>query len=160
LIGERRLQRAGDDNPLLRSGLVLTGANALGESSSSAALMDDGWVTAEEISLMQLQGTELVVLSACETGLGDVQVGEGVYGLRRAFLNAGARTLISTLFKVPSRQSAEIMGQFYDGLKEGKKGKLESLHDAQLWAINRRREQGGAAHPFFWAGFVLVGDPN
>ena len=121
--------------------------------------MDDGWVTAEEIAMMDLQGTELVVLSACGSGLGKVSAGEGVDGLRRAFQNAGARTIISTLFKVPDKESAQMMKRFYEGLKAGK-GKLESLHEAQLSVIAERRKKEGTAHPFFWASFVLLGDPN
>ena len=159
----------GTENPLLRSGLVLAGANALGERSGPAnapgeqadakPTVDDGWVTAEEIALMDLRGTELVVLSACETGLGRVKIGEGVYGLRRAFLYAGARTLVTSLFAVPDEQTRELMGRFYGALKAGR-GKLEALHGAQLELLRQRRAAGGAAHPFFWASFVLVGDPE
>ena len=116
-------------------------------------------MTAEEIALMDLQGTELVVLSACGSGLGAVSAGEGVYGLRRAFQNAGAQTIISTLFEVPDKDSGQIMRGFYEGLKQ-KKGKLEALHEAQLRMIKGRRKTEGAAHPFFWASFVLTGDPN
>ena len=159
----------GTENPLLRSGLVLAGANALGERAGPAnapgeqadaePTVDDGWVTAEEIALMDLRGTELVVLSACETGLGRVKIGEGVYGLRRAFLYAGARTLVTSLFAVPDEQTRELMGRFYGALKAGQ-GKLEALHGAQLELLRQRRAAGGAAHPFFWASFVLVGDPE
>ena len=101
----------------------------------------------------------MVVLSACETGQGDVRNGEGVYGLRRSFQLAGAQTIVMTLFKVPDAQSAQIMKGFYEGLK-AQEGKLKALHEAQLEVIRKRREEGGAAHPFFWAGFVLAGDPN
>jgi len=156
ILGQKLLQRT--ENPLLSSGLVLAGANTIGQNSNPAGL-DDGWVTAEEIAMMDLQGTELVVLSACGTGLGKVSAGEGVYGLRRAFQNAGARTIISTLFKVPDKESAQMMKMFYEGLKAGK-GKLESLHEAQLGVIAERRKKEGTAHPFFWASFVLSGDPN
>ena len=159
----------GTENPLLRSGLVLAGANALderagpanapGAQADAAPTVEDGWVTAEEIALMDLRGTELVVLSACETGLGRVKIGEGVYGLRRAFLYAGARTLVTSLFEVPDEQTRELMGRFYGALKAGQ-AKLEALHGAQLELLRQRRAAGGAAHPFFWASFVLVGDPE
>jgi CHAT domain-containing protein len=154
--GQTRLRLM--ENPLLRSGIVLAGANALGEDGAPSGL-DDGWVTAEEIALMDLRGTELVVLSACETGLGDIKTGEGVYGLRRAFIYAGARTLVTSLFKVPDEQTRQMMQRFYGGLKAGK-GKLASLREAQLEMIRQRRQDHGAAHPFFWAAFVLVGDPD
>jgi CHAT domain-containing protein/Flp pilus assembly protein TadD len=155
VVGISLLERTG--NPLLQSGLVLAGANTLGEKQ--AQQVDDGWVTAEEIGLMELQGTELVVLSACGSGLGAVSAGEGVYGLRRAFQQAGAQTIISTLFEVPDKEAGQIMRSFYEGLKN-RKGKLEALHEAQLQMIEDRRKEDGAAHPFFWASFVLTGDPH
>jgi CHAT domain-containing protein len=152
--GLARLRKV--SNPLLRSGVVLAGANRLGEEGARG---EDGWVTAEEISLMDLRGTELVVLSACETGLGDVKAGEGVFGLRRAFFFAGARTLVSSLFEVPDTQTREMMQTFYGGMKSGK-SKLDALRDAQLAMIQKRRKSEQAAHPFFWASFVLIGDPR
>ena len=105
---------------------------------------------------MNLQGTELVVLSACETGLGDIETGEGVHGLRRAFAYAGVETLVTSLFKVPDEETRALMSSFYAGLKNGS-DKLASLHEAQLDMIASRRAQFGAAHPFFWAGFIAVG---
>jgi CHAT domain-containing protein len=106
---------------------------------------------------MDLRGTELVVLSACETGLGDVRTGEGVYGLRRAFQLAGARSVVSTLFKVPDRNARDLMRNFYGALKSGM-SELSALHDTQLEAVRRLRARpSNAAHPFFWAGFVLTG---
>jgi CHAT domain-containing protein/Flp pilus assembly protein TadD len=146
------------DNPLLRSGIVLAGANTIGDKEA-AGRVEDGWVTAEEIALLNLRGTELVVLSACQTGLGDVKSGEGVFGLRRAFLFAGARTLVTSLFEVPDKDTRDLMGLFYRGLKSGQ-GKLAALHAAQRELLQKRRQAGGAAHPFFWASFVMVGDPD
>ena len=150
------------ENPFLRSGLVLAGANRLNEAKAGNdkdQQTDDGWVTAEEISSLDLRGTELVVLSACESGLGDVKCGEGVYGLRRAFLQAGAQTLITSLLKVPDVPTRELMGKFYGYLAQGK-GKLESLHQAQFDTIKERRAVNACAHPFFWASFVLVGEAS
>ena len=109
-----RLRRM--DNPLLRSGIVLAGANTVGDREGTGPV-EDGWVTAEEIALLNLHGTDLVVLSACQTGLGDVRTGEGVYGLRRAFLYAGARTLVTSLFEVPDKETSELMARFYRGLR-------------------------------------------
>src|SRR5205823_1142275 len=106
------------DNPLLRSGIVLAGANTIGDKET-AARVEDGWVTAEEIALLNLRGTELVVLSACQTGLGDVKSGEGVFGLRRAFLYAGAETLVTSLFEVPDSETRALMTRFYTGLRAG-----------------------------------------
>jgi CHAT domain-containing protein len=145
------------DNPLLRSGIVLAGANTIGDKDKTMKV-EDGWVTAEEIALVNLRGTELVVLSACQTGLGDLKSGEGVSGLRWAFLYAGARTLVTSLFEVPDTETRDLMKHFYGRLKTH--GKLEALHGAQLALIQQRRESHRAAHPFFWASFVLVGDPK
>lgn len=150
----RRLRQ--DANPLLRSGIVLAGANTLGEKGAVKGV-EDGWVTAEEIALLNLRGTELVVLSACQTGLGDIKTGEGVFGLRRAFLFAGAQSLLTSLFEVPDTETRELMKRFYQGLRDGR-GKLASLHAAQHDLIGQRRQANGAAHPFFWASFILVGD--
>ncbi len=149
----------GTEDPLLRSGLVFAGANLAGAPETGAAQVGDGWVTAEEVSLMELRGTELVVLSACNTGLGDVKVGDGVQGLQRAFLLAGARSLIMSLYSVPDKESHEMMRDFYGSLKAGE-SKSSALHKAQVKMIEQRRKQSGAAHPFFWASFVLLGDPN
>jgi CHAT domain-containing protein len=143
-------------NPLLRSGIVLAGANAAGNTSRSSE--HSGLVTAEEIALMNLRATELVVLSACESGLGNVRIGEGVYGLRHAFLYAGARTLVTSLFEVPDVETRELMRRFYQGLGAGR-GKLEALNEAQLEMLRNRRKEKGAAHPFYWASFIVVGDP-
>lgn len=147
------------ENPLLRSGIILAGANRPQEQNSSDTRVDDGWATAEEIGMLDLTGTELVVLSACETGLGDVRTGEGVSGLRRAFLHAGARTLVTSLYKVPDDATQELMGRFYERLASGAT-KQAALRDAQLATIAARRKEFGAAHPFFWASFVLVGSPD
>jgi len=146
-----RLRR--EDNPLYRSGIVLSGANSGGDESS-----DDGWVTAEEVAMLDLEGTELVVLSACETGLADVRTGENVSGLRRAFLHAGARSLVSSLFKVPDLATHELMTEFYANLRD--QDPCDALHEAQRAFIAAREKQYGAAHPFFWGGFVFVGVPQ
>jgi CHAT domain-containing protein len=153
-LDERLARIRGTENPLLRSGLVLAGANAAGPESDAAGV-EDGWVTAEEIGLLNLRGTELVVLSACETGLGDMRLGEGVSGLRRAFRYAGARTLVMSLFPVDDRATQELMGRFYRNLRAGR-GRLEALRGAQF-EMMRRKE---SASPFYWASFVLVGDPD
>lgn len=109
--------------------------------------------------MLDLRGTELVVLSACESGLGDIRLGEGVSGLRRAFRYAGARTVIMSLFQVDDQATQVLMGRFYEGLKMGL-GKLEALRQAQLGVMRERRERTGSDQPFYWASFVLVGDPN
>jgi CHAT domain-containing protein/Flp pilus assembly protein TadD len=144
-------------NPLLRSGIVLAGANKLGENGMRLD-GNDGWLTAEEIAAMDLRGTELVVLSACETGLGDIRSGQGVYGLRHAFIYAGAQALLTSLFEVPDVQTRDMMKRFYESLKANP-SKINALHQAQLEMIRQRRKEHEAAHPFFWASFVLVGDP-
>jgi hypothetical protein len=101
-----------DENPLLLSGLFFAGANLHGEGSDDAGA-EDGILTAYEVSALDLEGTELVVLSACETGLGEVAEGEGVYGLRLAFQMAGARTVVSALWPVSDEATAVMMGQLY-----------------------------------------------
>ena len=136
------------------SGIVLAGANREAKSGE-----EDGILSALEVSEMDLSKVELAVLSACQTGLGDVKTGEGVFGLRRAFLFAGARTLVTSLFEVPDKDTRDLMLRFYSGLKSGQ-GKLAALHAAQRQLLQLRRQAGGAAHPFFWASFVMVGGPD
>jgi CHAT domain-containing protein len=135
---------------------VLTGANGLTDPAGRPAATDDGWLTAEEVAQMNLRGTELVVLSACESGLGEVQSGEGVFGLRRAFLYAGTESLVVSLFKVPDAETRELMKVFYGRLKGGA-APADALHDAKCEVLARRRQTNKAAHPFFWASFVPVG---
>lgn len=109
----------------------MAGANAWlrGEGTSEEA--EDGLLTAEDVTGLDLLDAELVLLSACETGLGQVHVGEGVFGLRRAFVLAGAKTLVMSLWKVPDEQTRELMGDFYKRLLAGQ-GRAEALREAQL----------------------------
>ncbi len=134
---------AGHENPMLRSGLALAGANTfLRERRSVSDEMEDGLLTAEDVAGIDLLNTELVFLSACETGLGDVQVGEGVFGLRRAFVIAGARTLIMTLWKVSDLATAILVDHFYDRLLAGTpKGKAlrQAQHDLRTVHLGKLR---------------------
>ncbi len=141
-------------NPLLRSGIILAGANNIGNQERKS--VEDGWVTAEEITQMDLAGTRLVVLSACESGLGDIKSGQSVRGLRQAFQVAGAQNLVSSLYLVPDQETREAMQHFYAGLSSGN-DVGQALHEAQLKLIQDRRAEHGAAHPFFWASLIHVG---
>ena len=140
-------------NPLLLSGLALAGANLRRDPHVAA---DDGILTAEEIATLQLRGSELIVLSACETGLGSVAEGEGVFGLRRALAVAGARNLIMSLWSVEDRSARELMDGFYANYLGRDQSAAESLRSAQLGLLEQRRKQRQSTHPYFWAGFVLT----
>lgn len=135
------------ENPLLRSGLALAGANVLDGDGG-----EDGVLTALEAAGLDLRGTELIVLSACETGVGEVQSGEGVYGLRRALVLAGAESQLMSLWKVNDDATRELMVGFYKKLQAGA-GRSEALRQVQLKLLGD--EEYG--HPYFWAGFIMSG---
>ncbi len=136
------------ENPLLLSGLALAGANQLSDGHG-----DDGILTALEASSLDLHGTKLVVLSACETGIGEVQNGEGVYGLRRALVLAGAESALISLWKVDDEATRALMVDFYKGMEVGK-SRADAIRDVQLNLMKIE----GYQHPFFWAAFILSGD--
>jgi CHAT domain-containing protein/uncharacterized protein HemY len=136
-----------NENPLLRSGLALAGANRRTDEA------DDGILTALEASGLNLWGTKLVVLSACDTGVGEVKNGEGVYGLRRAFVLAGAESTVMSLWSVSDYATRELMKNFYKNLKSGM-GRGESLRQVQLQML----KQKGRTHPFYWAAFIESGE--
>jgi len=136
-------------NPLLRSGLLFAGANRAWTNDDILPGIEDGILTAEEISHLDLSKTKLVVLSACDTGLGEVQNSEGVFGLQRAFKLAGAETLVMSLWKVDDKTTSQFMLAFYRNLLAGK-GKLESFRIAQ----KQIREQ--QKNPYYWAAFVMM----
>lgn len=166
-----------DRNPLLLAGLVLAGANrTLDRDVMDRALGRDGILTGEEILDLPMQKTDLVVLSACETGLGRVAGGEGAFGLQRACTLAGAKTVVASLWKVDDAATKALMAEFYHNLWDKKLGKLESLRQAQIkmmttydpesHAFRSSRGLGQSDEsqsntnlsPFYWAAFSLSGD--
>lgn len=163
-------------NPLLLSGIVLAGANVPSATDGDGLpIGDDEILTAEEVAELDLNATELVVLSACETGLGQRMAGgEGVFGLQRAFALAGARTTMSSLWKVDDAATRALMVEFYRNLWERKLGKLDALTAAQRKMLADYDPRQGTfqsrgaeptdqastsgSSPFYWGAFVLSGD--
>ncbi len=139
------------ENPLLRSGIFLAGANRVWDNAPPVEGISDGVVTAYDVAHMDLSRTELVVLSACETGLGEIMAGEGVFGLRRAFRAAGAKAVIMSLWQVPDGRTQELMKLFYEYWLDRKMGKAEALNAAQR-AMAERYDS------YDWGAFVLVGE--
>ncbi|HEY9285181.1 MAG TPA: CHAT domain-containing protein, partial [Pyrinomonadaceae bacterium] len=156
------------ENPLLRSGLALEGANLRRGTNG-----EDGILTALEAAGLDLWGTKLVALSACETGVGEVRTGEGVYGLRRALVLAGAESQVMSLWKVSDDATRDLMVAYYKRLAAGE-GRTEALRQVQLEML-RGKSQAGAGgarglggqlggrgadrgHPYFWAAFIQSGD--
>ena len=158
--------------PGLLSGLVLAGANRPPEPDQ-----DDGILTASEVENLDLRGVRLAVLSACETGLGEVAGGEGLLGLQRAFQVAGAQCVVASLWEVGDNTTSALMGRFYKNLlkkpeqQEQPMSTLDALRQAQLWMLLENRDRGmirtdppqptnelKRASPRHWAAFVLSGD--
>jgi CHAT domain-containing protein len=136
------------DDPMLRSGLLLAGANNSWRKTNNETNADDGILTAKEIANLDLSNCKLVVLSACETGLGQINGSEGVFGLQRAFKMAGVQNIIMSLWKVPDAQTAELFENFYAACFSGK-----SIQEAFSEAQNKMKEKYS---PYYWAGFVLL----
>lgn len=146
--------RAGDVT-LRLAGLALAGANRRGAAPCST---DDGILTAEEIALLDLDGVEWAVLSACESGAGTVATGEGVLGLRRAFLIAGARSVIMSLWAVDDAAARAWMNVLYRARLERRLSTAGAVREAGLQVLQTRRLHGLSTHPFYWGGFVAAGD--
>jgi CHAT domain-containing protein len=144
------------DNPLLRCGLAMAGANTYLTRRDRAVVVDDGILNGEDISSLDLRGTELVVLSACETGLGKIHAGEGVLGLVRAFLLAGAQAVVATLWPIPDLATHLLIEHFYRAL-------AVTAAPAEALALAQLATRSVHADPVDWAGFVCYeahhGDP-
>ena len=140
------------DNPLLRAGLAFAGINTNAQFLGDIDTANDGVLTALEVLSLNLSGTRLVVLSACETGLGEIHEGEGVYGLRRSFQEAGVAEVISSLWEVSDAGTQALMTGFYDRLLEGQPAR-EALRDAKLALLDTPEW----SYPYVWSAFMIVG---
>lgn len=138
------------ENPLLRSGLILAGGNHAWTGDEPGSIHNDGILSASEISNLDLENTDLVVLSACETGLGDINGNEGVFGLQRAFRTAGAKYLLMSLWKVPDAETSEFMQTFYAQWQS-----TENIEEA-FHATQKTMKAKYPNDPYSWAAFVLV----
>jgi CHAT domain-containing protein len=143
------------ENPLLLSGLALAGAN---RRAAAGPQEDDGILTAEEVASLNLDGVEWAVLSACDTGLGQLRAGEGVFGLRRAFQVAGARTVVMSLWQVEDQSARAWMRALYEGRLVRQLDTADAVREASVTVLRDRRARQQSTHPFYWAGFVAAGD--
>lgn len=146
-----------EDKSMTRSGLLFSGCNRVFRHEQIPEGEEDGILTAQEISTLDLRGLDLVVLSACQTGLGEISSGEGVFGLQRGFKNAGAKTILMSLDKVEDEATRILMVEFYRNLMNGK-SKLQSLKDAQTYL--RHVENGKYDKPKYWASFIMLDGLN
>lgn len=146
------LPLAWSEMSLLRSGLVFAGANRRAERRDAS---DDGILTAEEIAGLDMSQTGLVVISACDSGLGEILNGEGVFGLSRAFKMAGARRLVLSLWPVDDQAGRRWMQAFYRA--EPERDHARAVRAASLAMLAARRAAGESTHPFYWGGFVALG---
>jgi CHAT domain-containing protein len=139
------------ENPLIRSGLVLAGAQVFGLPGADLRT-GDGVLTALEAGDLDLTGTRLVVLSACETAVGELRAGDGVQGLRRTLAIAGAETIVTSLWKVDDAATRDLVVRAYGALRAGV-GRTEAFRQAQLQAL----AAPATKHPHYWAAFVVAG---
>lgn len=146
---EAQVQR---ENPLLRSGIALAGANRRQGGNG-----EDGILTALEAAGLNLSGTRIVALSACETGLGEVRNGDGVYGLRRALVLAGAESQLMSLWKVDDTVTRDLMVDYYTHISAGE-GRTEALRAVQLQMLRSNNTRRDRRHPYYWASFIQSGD--
>ena len=146
-----------EDKALTRSGLIMSGANHILEGEELPDNVEDGILTAKEIADVDLRGLDLVVLSACQTGLGDISQGEGVFGLQRGFKKAGAKTILMSLWEVDDKATQILMTQFYKNLLAGQ-SKRQSLLSAQEYL--RVAENGKYNDPKYWASFIMLDGVN
>lgn len=161
--GLRFLMNAGDDvrhsedKALNRSGLLFAGARNVLNGVAVPENANDGILTAKEIADLDLRATDLVVLSACQTGLGEIR-GDGVFGLQRGFKKAGVRTLLMSLWKVDDNATRLLMTRFYDLMLSGNTDRLDALMQAQQYVRDYTDADNNKpyAHPRFWAAFILL----
>lgn len=146
-------QMSAEDKSLSRSGLLMSGANHILDGDSIPENVEDGILTAKEIADLDLRGLDLVVLSACQTGLGDISQGEGVFGLQRGFKKAGANSILMSLWEVNDEATQILMTQFYKNLVSGQ-SKRQSLQSAQRYL--REYNAGQYDKPEYWAAFILL----
>ena len=136
-----------NENPFMRSGLVFAGANDVWVKTVKEET-DDGVLTAQEVTQIDMRKNDLVVLSACETGLGDIKGSEGVYGLQRALKMAGVKFIIMSLWEIPDKETVEFMGTFYDNLLS-----IKNIREAFYLAQKELRKK---YDPYYWGAFVLM----
>ena len=146
-------QMSAEDKSLSRSGLLMSGANHILDGDSIPEDVEDGILTAKEIADVDLRGLDMVVLSACQTGLGDISQGEGVFGLQRGFKKAGANSILMSLWEVNDEATQILMTQFYKNLVSGQ-SKRQSLRSAQRYL--REYNKGCFDEPKYWAAFILL----
>ena len=153
-LAPARESSSGAAHPLRLSGVALAGAN---RRATVASGTEDGILTAEEIVALDLSGVEWVVFSACDTGRGRIEAGEGVFGLRRAAQIAGARTVILSLWAVNDEMAARWMCSLYRGRWQEGRDTISAVHAAGLELLTSLRAGGTPPHPVLWAAFVAAG---
>jgi CHAT domain-containing protein len=145
------------ENPMIRCGIALAGANHTRQITNSIA--EDGLLTGLEAALLNLQGTELVILSVCESGTGEVKIGEGVMSLRRAFRIAGAETVLASHWNVSDKATSPLMTEFMRRWSAGEP-RAKAWREAQLSLLRTKGAKEDFSNPFFWSAFTLTGHWN